>query len=73
MAIEKRAYTVEEFCKAYNIGRTSFYGEVKDGRIQPRKLGKKTLVLREEAERWLRELPRATQRHDAPFGRKPKP
>lgn len=53
------AFSVRDFCQWANISRSSFYKEVNAGRIQPVKLGKKTLILCKEAERWLSELPHA--------------
>lgn len=50
------ADTVDEFCEAVRIGRALFYGEVKAGRINIRKAGRKTLVPRTEREAWLRRL-----------------
>lgn len=51
------AFSVRQFCEMHAIGRTTFYEEVKYGRLRIRKLGKRTLVLREEAERWVCALP----------------
>lgn len=51
------AFSVRQFCEMHAIGRTTFYEEVKYGRLRIRKLGKRTLVLREEAERWVGALP----------------
>jgi excisionase family DNA binding protein len=53
------AITVDGFCDRYNIGRTTFYSEVKAGRIRPVKVGRKTLVPEMEGERWLGSLPTA--------------
>jgi excisionase family DNA binding protein len=50
--------TVSSFCKAYSVGRTFAYREIKEGRLSARKAGTKTLILREEAERWAHSLPR---------------
>jgi len=50
-------FTVKQFCDKYQIGRTRFYEEVEGGRLPIRKLGRKTLVIREDAENWLRSLP----------------
>jgi len=70
------AFSVRQFCTMHAIGRTTFYEQVKCGRLSIRKLGKRTLVLREEAERWLEALPCPTpprprrandlRRHNAP-------
>lgn len=51
------AFAVREFCRWANISRSSFYKEVKAGKIRPVKLGKKTLIPIKEAERWLASLP----------------
>jgi len=51
------ALTVNEFCKTYRIGRNTFYNELKTGRLSAKKAGKKTLVLKSEAQRWERSLP----------------
>lgn len=52
------ALTVAEFCETYGVGRSLFYEELKAGRIEARKAGKRTLILRDEAERWARSLPK---------------
>jgi len=49
--------SVTAFLKWAGISRFLFYQEVKRGRIHPRKCGSRTMVPREEAERWLRDLP----------------
>ena len=53
----KPAYSVEEFCRAYAISRTTFYRQANLGRILPSKCGRRTLVSRAAAERWLKHLP----------------
>lgn len=54
--IKKRAITINEFCKAYSIGRTSAYDEIKVGRLRIVKVGKRTLVPIDNAEKWLESL-----------------
>ncbi len=54
------AFSVGAFCAVYGIGRTKFYDEVRNGRLTPVKLGRKTLVPRGEARRWQASLPAAT-------------
>lgn len=51
--LEKRALTVDEFCSCYSIGRTLFYQEIKAGRLQVCKIGRRTLVRVDDAEAWL--------------------
>ena len=60
MTVDKStgALTVSEFCETYSIGRTFLYEQLKAGRLSAVKAGKKTLILRDEAERWARSLPK---------------
>ena len=53
----KQAFAVKEFLAAYGIGRTKFYEEVKAGRLKTRKVGKRTLITRSDADAWLNNLP----------------
>lgn len=57
--IEKAAFSVNEFMAAYGIGRTKFYQEINEGRLRIRKVGKRTLVAKVDAENWLNSLPEA--------------
>jgi hypothetical protein len=54
------AMTVPEFCRWARLGRTAVYREIKSGRLVLRKCGAKSLVLVDDAERWLRSLPTAS-------------
>ena len=58
-ALAVRAYTVEEFCRMFRVCRTRFYQLWRDKEIAPRKLGGRTVVPVEEAERWFQSLPTA--------------
>ena len=49
---QKRNYRIPEFVRAYGIGRTKFYAEVKAGRLKVFKVGKITLISKESAEAW---------------------
>ena len=53
----REAFAVREFCARYGICRQTFYDEVKRGRIKAKKLGKKTVILRSDAEKWAASLP----------------
>lgn len=46
------AYSIDSFCRAYSIGRTLAFAEMKAGRLKARKAGRRTLILREDAEAW---------------------
>jgi excisionase family DNA binding protein len=56
-ATNREAFAVREFCSLYGICRDTFYSEVKRGRLRALKLGKKTIVLRADAESWAASLP----------------
>lgn len=53
---QPRAITVGEFCRTYGLGRSKFYLLVRDQQIKTLKIGSKTLIATEEAERWFRSL-----------------
>lgn len=48
-----RAMSIRDFAKAHGIGRSTVYAELKDGRLQARKVGSRTVILKEDADRWL--------------------
>jgi hypothetical protein len=51
------ATTIEKFCAENGVGRTFVYGEIAAGRLIPKKAGRRTLIPRVEARRWLNALP----------------
>jgi excisionase family DNA binding protein len=53
----REAFAVREFCARYGICRQTFYDEIRRGRIKAVKLGKKTMILRADAEAWAKALP----------------
>jgi excisionase family DNA binding protein len=55
--LHKRAFTVREFCQLYGMGRDLFYRTVRDRGLRAVKSGGKTLVLKEDAEKWASSLP----------------
>lgn len=50
-------FSVNEFCQWACMGRTAFYAELKSGRLSAKKFGRRTIILKNEAERWLNSLP----------------
>ena len=54
---ERRAYDVNGFCARYSIGRTKFYEEKRAGRLRVKHVGKRMIILTDDAEEWLRNLP----------------
>jgi excisionase family DNA binding protein len=53
------AYSIDDFCKRYGIGRTTVYAEIKDKRLRVRKVRRRTIITAEAADDWLRALPEA--------------
>lgn len=56
-----KAYTIKDFCRAYGVGRTLVYSEMAAGRLRARKAGRRTLILKTDADAWLDALPLATR------------
>lgn len=52
----KLAYTINEFCDAVGIGRNKTYIEIKEGRLKTVKIGRRTVIRRDDAEAWLNSL-----------------
>ena len=54
---ERNCFSLEEFCLRNGIGRTTAYKEIKEGRLHPKKVGKRTLISIEEEARWFGSAP----------------
>lgn len=52
-----KALSVRDAMNTIRIGRTKLYREMKEGRIVARKIGRKTVFLADEVERYLSSLP----------------
>jgi excisionase family DNA binding protein len=55
----KFALTVDEFAALSGLGRSKLYVAMRDGLLQARKFGRRTVILREEGQRFLNALPKA--------------
>jgi excisionase family DNA binding protein len=55
--MDKRAFSISEFCARYSIGRTRAYEEIAAGRLRAVKAGQRTLIPEDSAEAWLEALP----------------
>jgi excisionase family DNA binding protein len=51
------ALTLQDFCDAYRLCRESAYRQIRTGKLRAVKLGRKTLILRADAEAWAASLP----------------
>jgi excisionase family DNA binding protein len=54
--MDKRAFSISEFCARYSIGRTTAYKEIAAGRLGAIKVGHRTLIAEDSAEAWLKAL-----------------
>ena len=54
-SIARKAFDILEFCEAYHIGRSTAYGEIREGRLNIFKVGKLTRISVEAAENWRRQ------------------
>jgi len=57
--------SISAFCIRYDIGRTTVYEEIKQGRLRALKCGKRTIITVDDAEAWLRLLPEMGSGHHA--------
>lgn len=59
MNTEKFGLTVEETAARSPIGRTLIFRAIKEGRLTARKYGRRTFILPEDFEAFLRALPKS--------------
>jgi excisionase family DNA binding protein len=55
------AYPINDFAEAVGIGRSKVYEEIRDGRLQAKKLGSRTLITAQAASDYLSQLPDAAK------------
>jgi len=55
---DKFGFTVEEAVRVAGIGRSKLYEAMRDGLLQARKFGRRTIILREDLLRFLAALPK---------------
>ena len=58
--MDRLAVSIPRAAEMIGIGRSSLYKLFSEGKIQPRKSGKRTLVLVEDLERYINNLPAAS-------------
>ena len=54
-------WSVDDFCRAYGIGRTLVYEEIKRGELKIIKVGNRTLIPDSEARAWQERKVRASK------------
>lgn len=50
-------FSVDEFCQWAGIGRTAAYAEMKTGKLLAKKVGRRTIIEKSAAEKWIASLP----------------
>ena len=53
----KLAYTLNEWCETSGVGRSATYEAIKAGQLRAVKRGRRTLILHEDGQTYLRSLP----------------
>jgi len=53
----KLAHSVAEFAQLVGLGRSYIYEEIKKGNLRVRKAGRRTIILEDEGQDWLSQLP----------------
>ncbi|HEV2156349.1 DNA-binding protein [Bradyrhizobium sp.] len=57
LTASKRSFRVDEFAARNSISRSQVYIELKEGRLNARKVGSATLITIEDESAWLASLP----------------
>ncbi|MEY9532174.1 helix-turn-helix domain-containing protein [Sinorhizobium fredii] len=57
MKTSKLGLGVEEAAEVIGIGRTSVYGEIKNGRLKAHKIGRRTIIFIDDIEAYRLSLP----------------
>lgn len=52
-----RAFSIKSFSKTFNVGRSTIYNQISNGKLKIRKVGSRTLIAYEDAINWLNSLP----------------
>jgi excisionase family DNA binding protein len=60
---ETSALSIAQTARLLGIGRSTLYCIIKDGHLPVRKLGKRTLILRVDLERFIAALPTSIDPH----------
>lgn len=50
--------SIDEAAKALRLGKTKLFALIRDGHLPARKLGSRTIILREDVDRFLHSLPK---------------
>ena len=53
----KLAFTIQEAAAAAGVGRTTIFEEIRHNQLIARKIGRRTVVLRDDLDAWLKNRP----------------
>jgi len=69
MEAEREAFSIAEFCERYSVGQSLVFKHMREGLLPFRKAGRRTLIGRADADRWLNSLPQSRQSSKRKEGR----
>ncbi|MBI4183706.1 MAG: helix-turn-helix domain-containing protein [Proteobacteria bacterium] len=58
----KLTFSIDEAAEAAGVGRTLLYSELAAGRLRAKKVGRRTIILADDLESWLRSAPALSAR-----------
>jgi hypothetical protein len=58
MALQSDCYSLDEFGHRNRIGLSTVYAEIKAGRLVARKIGRRTVIMADDAKAWRDRLPK---------------
>jgi excisionase family DNA binding protein len=58
--LQREALSISEVCATVGIGRTKVYEAIGNGDLKARKVGNRTLILKDELRQFLESLPLST-------------
>jgi excisionase family DNA binding protein len=58
---DQQAFSPDEVARRNRIGRTTIFKEIKEKRLRAQKVGRRTIITRENEKVWLENLPMATE------------
>lgn len=64
MQSEASVFTILEAAKFLRVGRSTIYNLIRSGDLPIRKLGHRSLILRDDLVRLLEHLPKSTDKHE---------
>lgn len=65
MADDEGAFTIDEFCRRYSVGRTKAYEYIGLGKLTAKKSGSRTLIPIASARQWFKSLPQLETQEQA--------